>query len=293
VTRNLIIHDLWTGQETALRNLPDAYQAAFSPDQRLLVFVSPGVGKEFALWLQPLERGLPSGPPQRLTDHPGDASHPVFSPDGRWLAYQRIIKEERDIWIIPVGGGQPVRFTDDPAQDMNPAWSPDGSMIAFASERGEKGTHLWVGPVRDGRPAGPARCLNEEPIQAFAPVWSPDGTQMAFIGSSAEGNGTWIIPADGSAPARPLTPAAVITRADWDASTGDLLVSGIWQGHRYGLRRVSPRDGSGAVLEPPVDLGPESAPPTFDISADGRLVVFPREEVKGDIWLLEARRGRY
>ncbi len=293
VSRCLILHDLQTGAETALRDLPEAYQAAFSPDQRWLVFVSPGVGKELALWLQPLEEELSSGPPRQLTDHPGDSSHPAFSPDGRWIAYQRIIKEERDVWIIPADGGQSMRFTEDPARDMNPAWSPDGSMIAFASERGNKGSHIWLGPVRDGLPAGPARCLGRESIQAFAPVWSPDGTQIAFVTAGQEGNGVWIVPVDGSAPARPLIPAANLTRARWDASAGDLLACGIWDGHHYTLRHVSPRDGSGTVFEPRVDLGPASSAPTFDVSSDGRWVVFPREETKGDIWLLEARGGRY
>lgn len=293
ITRNLIIHDLRTGRETALRTLPDAYQAAISVDQSLLVFVSPGAGKELALWLQPLEGGIPSGPPRQLTDHPGDSSHPAFSPDGRWIAYQRILKEERDIWIIPTRGGQPARFTEDPAGDMGPDWSPDGSMIAFASERGGKGSRIWIGPVLEGKPSGPARCLGDEPVQAFAPVWSPDGTQIVLVGADREGNGAWIVPVDGGVPPRPVTPTATITRAHWDASRGDLLISGVWEGRRYTLHRFSPHGGSGAPLDPPVDLGPETAPPTFDVSVDGRLVVFPREEAKGDIWLLEARGGRY
>jgi eukaryotic-like serine/threonine-protein kinase len=292
VTRNLVIQSLETREETVLRDLPDAYQAAFSPDERQLVFVSLGVRKELALWIQPLDEGRPSGPPRQLTDHDGNASHPAFSPDGRWIAYQRIIGEERDIWVVPARGGQSARFTDDPAADMHPAWSPDGSALAFASER-EEGSHLWVAPIRDGLAAGPARRIAREDVQAFAPAWSPDGTLIAFQGVDADGPEAWVVPADGRTPARKVTSGAGITRVRWERGKGDLYVSGTWGGQRFTLRRVSLDGSLAATPQPPVDLGPEISPPTFDVSADGRLVVFPREETKGDIWVLESQGGRF
>jgi hypothetical protein len=82
-------------------------------------------------------------------------------------------------------------------------------------------------------------------------------------------------------------------RAHWDGVRGDLLVCGVWTGHRYTLRRVSPRDGSVSDLDPPCDVGPDASPPTFDLSLDGRVAVYPREETRGDVWLLETRGGSY
>ncbi len=291
-TRNLIVRDLRSGREVVLRDLSDAHQPAFSPDQRWLVVVSPGVGKELALWLQPFTEGVPSGPPRQLTDQPGDCAHPAFSPDGKFIVYQRIVDENRDLWTIPVRGGQSVRFTEDPAADMNPAWSPDGSAVAFVSERGE-GCGLWVASVRDGRPAGPARLIDTEAVQAHAPVWSADGSTIFFVGVDDRGSEVWMVPADGPASARALTSGAGVIRTRWDTAQGDLLVCGTWGGHRFALRRLSPVDGTVTAVEPPVDLGPETAPPTFDVSRDGRTLVYPRTETKGDIWLLEAREGRY
>jgi hypothetical protein len=44
---------------------------------------------------------------------------------------------------------------------------------------------------------------------------------------------------------------------------------------------------------PAVSLGPLTAPAMFDISRDGRFVVFSREEIKGNIWVLKAKKGIY
>ncbi len=292
VTRNLVFYDLATSQETIVRALVDADQPAFSPDGKLLVFNSSRAGKKRDLWVQPMVDGLPSGSPRQLTGGPGDAIHPAVSPDGQWIAYYQIIGQDRDLWIIPVRGGQPIRFTDDPASDMEPAWSPDGDRIVFVSERGG-GSHLWVAPVREGRPAGPARILEGSQVVALAPAWSPDGQTIAFVGSDSIGNEAWIVPADGAGHARRLTTAANVTRVRWDALRGDLIVCGTWGAARFGFRRLPIRGSAPIPLEHPIDAGPKTSLPVFDFSADGRSFVLTREEVSGDIWLLETQKGRY
>ena len=64
------------------------------------------------LWVQPLSGSRPRGDPIRLTDEPGNEVVPVFSPDGRWIAYGRVLGERRDIYIIPASGGRPMPFSD-------------------------------------------------------------------------------------------------------------------------------------------------------------------------------------
>lgn len=292
VTRRLVQEDLSTGREQVLTGIPDAYQAVYSLDQRSLAFVSPGGSGELALWHQPLENGAPSGPPEQLTDQPGDVSQPAISPDGRWIAYYRMIKGQRDIWVIPASGGQPIQFTDDPATDIDPAWSPDGTMLAFASER-EGGSHLWAAPIRDGRASGPARRVAGEMVSGTGPAWSGDGTEIAFVGSNERGKEIWIVAVGGSTPARQLTSGANATRVRWDPQSGDLCVCGSWGQPQFSLRRVAPESGDVAQFEPQADLGPQAFGSPFDLSADGRSLLFAREEMRGDIWLLETRKGSY
>ena len=289
---HLTLVDGQTGEETVLRGLPDAYQASFAPDGGWIVFVAPRASGEMSLWRQTLDGTCLAGSPRQVTDEPGDASHPVVSPDGQWIAYYRILGEQRDIWIVPARGGTAQRFTDNAAADLHPAWSPDGTRLAFASER-EQGSQIWVAPVRDGAPAGAATRVTDVTVAAMAPVWSPRGETIAFVGWGPDGSDAWIVAADGRTPARRLTAGASATRVHWDRAHGDLLVCGTWGGERFALRRVSPADGAVTAFDPTIDLGPRGSMPIFDICGEGRRLVYESEEPRGDIWLLETSAGRY
>ena len=122
-----------------------------------MVYVSDQVKSPPDLWIQPLAAdGSPSGAARRLTNHPGTAAYPSYSPDGRSIAFRRALQGRRDISIVPAAGGPPAQFTSDAAVDIHPAWSPDGRRIAFVSERGGR-SRIWAAPVADGRPASGPR----------------------------------------------------------------------------------------------------------------------------------------
>jgi Tol biopolymer transport system component len=280
------IRDLNSGRETKLPGVRDVRLAAISPDGSAVVYASDLAGPTLDLWMQPLDRGVPSGQPSRLTEDSVNASCPAFSPDGKWIAYYRIAGQQRDIYVVSISGDQPIRFTDDPAQDAQPAWSPDGSAIAFASDRGN-GWHIWVAPVSDGRPAGPPRRVTSDPAHANAPAWSSDGRRIAYIGGGETGPEAWVISSDGTGSGMRITSGAHAGIVRWDQPTGSLLVSGTWGEDRCSIRRVS-LDGSATPLEPPLVLGSRTAITVFDVSGDGRLIVFPRENNKGNIWVHEA-----
>lgn len=288
----IFVKDLHSGKEEKLQGLHDDYMAALSPDGSMVAYASDRGGPQIALWLQPIEDGAPSAPPWRLTDHPGDASHPVFSPDGRRIAYYRIIDDQRDIWTLPVFGGHPVRFTDHEAADIHPAWSPDGSMLAFVSER-EGGSRIFTASIGEGKRTSTPRCITGKEIAAFAPVWSPDGSMIAFVGMQRNLCEIWIVRSDGSGAARRLTTGANVRRIKWCPSTNMVLASGTWGGEHYELRAVSPENGEVQSLDEPVVFGSKTAYGVFDISSTGRYLVFCREDIRGNIWLLEADEGSY
>ena len=289
---DLFIRDLDSGEETKMQGTRDDWMAAMAPDKSVIVYASDRMGSKTDLWIQPLDQGLPSGSPRRLTDHPGIASHPVFSPDGTWLAYYRIIETQRDIWTLPLSGGRPIRFTEHEAEDIQPAWSPDGSALAFVSSRGGY-SRIWIASVSEGKRTSPPRPLTGEDLNAYAPTWSRDGKTIAFVGMKENLLEVWTMPADGKAPARQITSGATAFRVRWDPLTGAILASGTWGGDWYTLRRVSLDGKTIQSLDPPVVLGREKGPAGFDVSSDGRLMVFCHEEIKGNIWVLEAEKGIY
>lgn len=116
-------------------------EVAVSPDGSKVAFTTSRVDLEAntyrrQIWLADTDG---SGTPRPLTSgDPGETS-PVWSPDGRHLAFvSRRGGDPTDrrasLHIIPVEGpGEVRRLVERPDSLSSPAWSPDGRMIAFAA----------------------------------------------------------------------------------------------------------------------------------------------------------------
>jgi len=289
---DLIVADRKTGVASELPVPEGTSMAVFVPGGDEVVFVSTQWGERAELGALTLRGATPTGAPRRLTDQPGEASQPAVSRDGRWIAYYRIVGEGRDLWSLPTAGGAAVRLTDDPASDIHPAWSPDGRALAFASDRA--GTwDVWVLPVSSGRPAGEPRRLTHGEVSAYAPAWSPDGREIVFVGVGAGEREVWGVAADGSGRERRLTTGLGAVRVRWDPAEPRLLVSAQNGTEHLALWSVPPTGGEPIAVRPAVDFGPLSAEAVFDVSPDGGRILFQRQTLRGDVWVLEAKKGTY
>ena len=114
-----------------------------------------------------------AGEPVPITRGSLQCFFPDPSPDGDWLAYYSLGKQE-DIFIIHADGTDMRQLTDDVFKDREPRWSPDGKRIAFTSDR-SGGSEIWA-INRDG--SGLQQLT--QMAGAHHPVWSPDGTQMVY-----------------------------------------------------------------------------------------------------------------
>jgi tricorn protease len=68
------------------------------------------------------------------TSHYGGFSAPVWSPDGKWIAYSKPdISRTSDIYIVSASGSEkePHKVTFDSSNDGNPRFSPDGRKLYF------------------------------------------------------------------------------------------------------------------------------------------------------------------
>ena len=115
--------------------------------------------------------------PRRLSVDEGIESNPVFSPDGKLIAFSAQYDGNTDVFIIPVDGGSPKRLTWHPGPDMVRGFSPDGKSVLFASQRNSftnRYAQLYTVPVT----GGPATQLDIP--NAFYAGYSPDGKYMAY-----------------------------------------------------------------------------------------------------------------
>jgi Tol biopolymer transport system component len=287
---DVILHDLASGREQKTGSTREESSPALSPDGRLLVYArSAGIRAGTELYTEPVVNGEATHQQLRLSDQPGAVSQPTYSPDGEWIVYQRSLEGNRDIWTIPSGGGEPVRITDDPADDMNPVWSPDGTAVAFLSTRGGA-AQVWTVPVKGGHAAGAVRPVTREQNVLECPAWSPDSSLMAYVGHTAGGDEAFVAPADGSGRARQLTTGANAGWLRWDPAGRGLIVAGTWGAGILSLRLADPRAGRVVPFQPPVVIGPAAALRMFNVSADGRTVVFSRPFWSGDLWVAQVRR---
>jgi tricorn protease len=140
-------------------------QPALSRD--LVAFVSAG-----DIWIAPRSGGRA----MRLTTGVGVESAPIFSPDGRTIAFTGEYDGNVDVYTIPAAGGVPHRVTWHPAPDAAVAWSKDGSKILLRSSRdaSSRYTQLYEVPAEGGVPT-------PLPLpMAFSGQLSDDGGTIAY-----------------------------------------------------------------------------------------------------------------
>lgn len=114
---------------------------------------------------------------RRLTEHAAADFDPVWSPDGRRVAFRSHRDGDEEVYVMGSDGSRERNLTRNPGTDYSPAWSPDGKRIAFASDREDpSGNDIYVVGA-DGHAA--RRVVMREGIDEY-PTWSPDGERIAF-----------------------------------------------------------------------------------------------------------------
>jgi dipeptidyl aminopeptidase/acylaminoacyl peptidase len=126
-SRRFTAEDLWA--------VPRVGPPAPSPDGALLAVTvtlcdlekNQGRGR---IWLVPAH----GGEPRPLTAPEHASAEPVFSPDGRRLAFTRKGDDGKaQLYVMPIDGGEPEKLTDLPLGVFDPSWLPDGSGIVLGT----------------------------------------------------------------------------------------------------------------------------------------------------------------
>ncbi|MDQ3799892.1 MAG: S41 family peptidase [Acidobacteriota bacterium] len=108
----------------ASSSMPYLTEPSLAPDRREIVFVSGG-----DIWSVPAGGGTA----QLLVAHPATESRPLFSPDGKRLAFASNRTGNGDIYVLNLETNDLSRLTFDDNADNLDAWSRDGNWIYFSS----------------------------------------------------------------------------------------------------------------------------------------------------------------
>jgi dipeptidyl aminopeptidase/acylaminoacyl peptidase len=220
-----------------------------------------------------------------VSDDEWEAHDPVWSADGKWLAY--VLKgrnqENQGFEEIHVIGSDGSDDRDLPAPSMRvgmPAFSPDGQWIAFVN-RDDRA--LWVVKADGSAPATEVP-LGESEGNVANPQWSPDGKWIAFDGIGSEnGRDIFVVAAAGGEPKAVAGDGndewEDMTRPNW-APDGSAIVFAYDADGGTAIMDVPVKDGddTGAMTE----LADEHSYEDVDFddlgepaySPDGKVVVF-------------------
>jgi TolB protein len=156
----------------------DDVDPALSPDGSHVAFSSNRSG-QWDLYMLNLKNGETT---QITSDLSYDGA-PTWSPDGYWLAFEKYIDNNLEIFIVPIDHSlEPIRLTVDGAADHSPAWYPAGSgrIIAFVSNRTGQ-NDIWLADL-DQVDESRFTNLTKNPYQSQSdPAWSPDGSKLAWV----------------------------------------------------------------------------------------------------------------
>jgi tricorn protease len=118
------------------------------------------------------------GRARNLTHGAGVATAPMFSSDGKQLAFTMEAGGNLDVYVMQPDGGTPRRLTYHPGPDIALGWSPDSRSVLFRSPRNSysfRFERFYLVPATGG-------AATDLPLpMGYEASFSPDGTQLAYV----------------------------------------------------------------------------------------------------------------
>ena len=164
-------------------------EPALSPDAQL-VAVSGTEGSP-DIWIHDISRSLKT----RLNFAPEDESRPVWSPDGKQIAYSHRHSSQSDVLVKPADGSgeaQPLVSTE--AYEDLCDWSADGARILYQVNDPKNGRDLWYLERKPDGSGYESHPFLQTPFNEDGARFSPDGRFVAYCSNESGEVGVYVRP---------------------------------------------------------------------------------------------------
>lgn len=208
---------------------------------------------------------------------------PAASRDGRLIAIAALRQGRAQLYVMTADGANPQPVAPSLNARDSPSWSPDSNRLAVTAYD-DKGPGLFIVPIDGGEPV---RLYDK---LCYLPVWSPVGRYILFA-EYVQGPTMQLraITPDG----KPVSlPEIRITRPGVRSMSAAyrflpdgksvVLLDGDWRRPQFWM--VNLETGARRQL---TDLRPGRATRSFDLTTDGKRILFDRMQENSDIVLID------
>ena len=268
--------------------MPSFADPAVSPDHSEIAFASGG-----DIWTVPAV----GGQARLLVSHAASESRPMYSPDGKRLAFVSTRTGNGDIYVLTFATGELRRLTFDDAPEQLDAWSRDGKWLYISSSSRDISGMLDINRVSvDGGTPMPVSA-DRYASEYWAAPSPTDAKTIAFTGKGIAAGQWW---RKGHSH---IDESEIWLLHDGDQRSYEKVIGGderdewpMWSGDGKTLYYVSDRSGAENIWAKPLG-GQARAVTSFtngrvlwpNMSYDGRTVVFERDFA---IWSLDVASGK-
>lgn len=230
-----------------LNGLPRESDAAFSPDGNQVAFVWAGEKGGYA-HIYVSQIGATDSPRQITSSGEGTFEFaPVWSPDGRYLAFFRFNDKDKDlaVYVTAALGGSERRLYTVKSQRKVDAldWSMDGKFLAFSdSASPSEASRIFLLSL-DTLEVHPITSPPTGTLGDTTPAFSPDGKSLAFVRDTLDVREIYLLPLSGGSPQQITFDHADIQGITWTPQSDKLIFASSRQG-QVSLWSISARGGT-------------------------------------------------